>query len=558
MGLKSIKMLVLVIVPIFVYLLPLPFMPLMEPDEGRYSSIPNEMNISGDYVTPRLKGVVYFEKPPLAYWATALSFKVFGKNEFSARLFVALAAWGCIILAYRMGLFFHDARTGLYAAAVLTTFLYHSALGRINILDMPLAFFLGVAIWSGFRFFASAEKRKVWLYLLYLFSALAFLTKGLIGIVFPFGIIGVWLLFSRRFRDILRLVSPLGILLFAAVSLPWLILVQRENPDFFRFFFIQEHFLRYTTKIHDHYQPLYYYLPILLAGTLPWIFYLPEAIKGVKGGEPLFKRGEKSFLLVWAGLIFVFFSLSSSKLVPYLTPLFPPLAVGFGVIFRRFEKSQEDTVDPVAGGWRLAGIIMPLLFLTALFVPLFLSKHSVNPSTWLALIAIPAFIQLVLLFLPFRIRTKGGRGWFLTIYLLYALFFVSLTAPLSHYLAPYKSARQLSAAIESNIPRDAEVYQYGISLYGVDFYTGRKTPIVDDIGELGYGVLQLPKEKRDHYFLHSEAFFKKAKNTKGLYCATENDEKLARLKKEFPESRILWQSAEYSLLQLNGSTPKEN
>ncbi|MHB8829269.1 MAG: glycosyltransferase family 39 protein [Syntrophales bacterium] len=558
MGLKSIKILVLAVVPILVYLLPLPFMPLMEPDEGRYSSIPNEMNISGDYVTPRLKGVVYFEKPPLAYWATALSFKVFGKNEFSSRLFTALAAWGCIILAYRMGLHFHDSRTGLYAAAVLTTFLYHSAIGRINILDMPLAFFICAAIWSGFRFFAGAEKRKRRLYGLYLFSAFAFLTKGLIGIVFPFGVIGVWLIVSGRFRDILRLVSPLGIMLFSLVSLPWLILVQRENPDFFRFFFIQEHFLRYTTKIHDHYQPFYYYVPVLLAGALPWIAWLPEAIRGFKGAEPLFKREEKAFLLSWTGVIFFFFSLSSSKLVPYLTPLFPPLALLFGVIFSRYDESRGKTVAPVAGGWRLGGIILPLLFLAALFVPLFLVKHSVDPRTWLALIAVPALIQILLLFLPARMRTKGGSRRFLTIYLLFAFFFVSLTAPMAYYLTPYKSAQPLALAIESNIPRDAEVYQYGISLYGIDFYTGRKTPIVDDIGELGYGVSQLPQEKRDHYFLHTEGFFQMAKVTKGIYCATENDEKLARLRKEFPDSRILWQSSEYSLLQLNGAISKEN
>jgi len=557
MRIKLIKIIVLFIVPLCVYLLPLPFMPLMEPDEGRYSLIPDAMNISGDYITPRLKGVVYFEKPPLAYWATALSFRIFGKNEFSSRLFAALTAWGCILLAYRMGLFFYDTRAGLYAAAVLTTFLFHAAIGRINILDMPLAFFLCMAIWSGFRFFYGDEKKKKWLCLLYLFSAFAFLTKGLIGIVFPFGVIFLWLLVSRRFRDIFRLVSPLGILLFAVVSLPWLLLVQRENPDFFRFFFIQEHFLRYTTRIHDHYQPFYFYLPFLIAGTLPWLAYLPEAIKGVKGGEPLFKKGEKSFLIVWMGLIFVFFSLSSSKLVPYLTPIFPPLALFFGVIFRRFEESQGKTVAPVAGGYRLAGMVPPLLFLAALLVPLFLRKHSVNPGTWLLLIASPALVQLLLLFLPCRMRTKSISGWFLTIYLLVAVFFVSLTAPMAYYLAPYKSSRQLAEAITKIIPRNAEVYQYGISLYGVDFYTGRKTPIVDDIGELRYGMLRLPQEKREHYFLYSDTFFNMAKKTNGIYCATKNDEKLQRLKKEFPDIRVLWQSAEYALLQLNGSTPKE-
>jgi 4-amino-4-deoxy-L-arabinose transferase-like glycosyltransferase len=126
---RTLKIIILLIIPMVLYLLPLPFTPLMEPDEGRYSAIPNEMNTTGDYVTPRLKGAVYFEKPPLSYWATALSFKIFGKNEFASRLFVALCAWGCILLTYRMGLFFHDAREGLYGAAVLSTFLFHAAIG---------------------------------------------------------------------------------------------------------------------------------------------------------------------------------------------------------------------------------------------------------------------------------------------------------------------------------------------------------------------------------------------------------------------------------------------
>ena len=142
-------------------------------------------------------------------------------------------------------------------------------------------------------------RRKVWLYLLYLFSALAFLAKGLIGIVFPFGILIIWLLVSGRWRETFALFSPVGILLFAAVALPWLILVQQANPDFFRFFFIQEHLLRYATRMHDRYQPFYFYLPIILAGTLPWCAFLPEAIRGhpEEGGTALFGGVEKRFLL---------------------------------------------------------------------------------------------------------------------------------------------------------------------------------------------------------------------------------------------------------------------
>jgi len=552
---RSIKIVVLLLLPLMLYLVPLPFTPLMEPDEGRYSAIPSAMNATGDYVTPRLKGAIYFEKPPLSYWATAIFFRIFGENEFSSRLFAALCAWGCILLVYRMGLFFHDTRTGLYAAAVLTTFLYHVAIGRINILDMPLAFFVCMAIWCGFRCFAEAEKKKGWLYLLYLFSALAFLAKGLIGIAFPFGVVVIWLLISGRWREIFALFSPVGILIFSAVSLPWLVLVQQQNSDFFRFFFIQEHLLRYATRMHDRYQPFYFFIPILLAGTLPWCAFLPEAIRGLKKGEKLFGSTEKRLLLTWFGLIFLFFSISSSKLIPYIAPVFLPVALGFGHLFRRYEEriAQGEAGASVPLRYRWSGILQAVLFMAVLVGPVFLQERGVVWGNWWPWIAFPFLIQLLIAFLPDRIREKSGRGWFATVYLLFALFIASLTLPVAQYLTPYKSAYPLSAAMRKHLPAEAVLYQYGMSLYGIDFYTGKRTPIVDDIGELRYGSEQLPAEERERYFLNSDSFFRLVQATDGIYCATQNDEKLERLKKEVPALRVLWHNDAYSLIQLKRS-----
>ena len=549
---RSIKILVLFLFPLLLYLVPLPFMPLMEPDEGRYSAIPSAMNATGDYVTPRLKETVYFEKPPLCYWATAIFFRIFGENEFSSRLFAALCAWGCILLVYRMGLFFHDARTGLYAAAVLTTFPYHVAIGRINILDMPLAFFVCMAIWSGFRCLATAEKKKGWLYLLYLFSALAFLAKGLIGIAFPFGVLVIWLLISERWRDVLDLFSPVGILIFSAVSLPWLILVQRANPDFLRFFFIQEHLLRYATRMHERYQPFYFFIPIVLAGTLPWCAFLPEAIRGLTRGEKLFGSTEKRFLLTWFGLIFLFFSISSSKLIPYITPIFLPVALGFGHLFRRYEERNGDgkARAPVPLRYHLTGILQAVLFMAVLLAPAVLLEHRVAWGAWWPWIVIPFVTQVLILFLPDRIRRKTGRGWFASIYLLFFLFLVSLTLPVAQYLSPYKSAYPLSQAIRQHLPTDATLYQYGMSLYGIDFYTGKRTPIVDDIGEVRYGSEQLPAAERERYFLTSDSFFRLVGETDGIYCATENNERIERLKKEVPGLRVLWHNISFALVQL--------
>ncbi len=549
---RSIKIVVLFLVPMLLYAVPLPFMPLMEPDEGRYSAIPSAMNATGDYVTPRLKASVYFEKPPLAYWATAIFFRIFGESEFSSRLFTALCAWGCILLVYRMGVFFHDARTGLYAAAVLTTFLFHVAIGRINILDMPLAFMVCLAIWSGFRYLAAEKKKKGWLYLLYFFSALAFLTKGLIGVVFPFGVVFVWLLVSGRLRETFGLFSPVGILVFSAVSLPWFILVQRENPDFLRFFFIQEHFLRYATKMHDRYQPFYFYIPIVLAGTLPWCAYLPEAIRVLGKVKSSIGVVEKRFLLAWVGVIFLFFSISSSKLIPYIAPIFPPLALGFGHLFRCYEEriAKNRLASTVQTPYRLIGPLQALLFIAVVFAPVLVLPQGIAWTDWWPWIVIPIFIQILIIFVPSRLRGKAGQGWFATIYLLFALFLLSLTPAVSQYLSPYKSAYPVSRAILKYLPPDATVYQYGMSLYGIDFYTGKRTPIVDDIGEVRYGSEQLPVSERERYFLTTESFFRLIRTVDEIYCATETGEKLEILKKEVPALQILWHNKSFALVRL--------
>jgi hypothetical protein len=126
----------------------------------------------------------------------------------------------------------------------------------------------------------------------------------------------------------------------------------------------------------------------------------------------------------------------------------------------------------------------------------------------------------------------------------------------AQYLAPYKSAYPLSQAIQKHLPADATLYQYGMSLYGVDFYTGKRTPIVDDIGEVRYGSEQLPVAERERYFLTTASFFRLLRTTDGIYCATENGEKLDMLKKEVPDLLVLWHNESFSLVQLKQSGEK--
>lgn len=537
-------------------------MPLMEPDEARYSDIPSLMNRTGDYITPHLNHVVYLEKPPLAYWATALSFKIFGENEFSSRLFVALCAWGCIFLVYRIGAFFHDEKTGLYSAGVLSTFLYHSILGKINTLDMSLTFFVCLATWAGYRYFAGDCQKKGWLYLIYVSSALAFLTKGLIGVIFPFAIIILWLFISKRWRDILRLFSPVGMTLFLLISCPWIILVQKANKDFFWFFFIHEHFLRYTSTNGSRNHPIWFYVPFVILGTLPWSAFLLKALK--EGGERralLFKTAEKHFLLIWIFFIFIFFSFSSCKLIPYIVPIFIPIAVIFGHLFRLYED-QNINLEKKRDKrflYDLPIMLMSLLFIVLLILACFtknlsLGAYQVNlhfKNGWW-LIILPILFLLMMVFLPPLVKQRGGRGWFLTITILSTLFLGSIHFPISDFLTPYKSAYPVSKAIRTMLPPNQEVYQFRTSLYGIEFYNKIRTPLVGRYGggELDFGIHQLLPEERSHYYLLYGQFYQRCKEKGDIYCVTKGKENIEELKKEVSNLEVLWDNGVYYLLRL--------
>jgi Dolichyl-phosphate-mannose-protein mannosyltransferase len=562
------KILFLFIIPLFLYIFLLPVMPLMEPDEARYSDIASLMNRTGDYITPHLNHVVYLEKPPLCYWATALSFKIFGENEFASRLFAALCAWGCIFLVYRIGTFFHDERTGLYSAGVLSTFLFHSVLGKINVLDIPLTFFVCLATWAGYRYFTGDGQRKGWLYLLYVGCGLAFLTKGLIGVVFPFAITILWLSISRKWGAILRLFSPVGIMLFLLIACPWVILVQNANPDFLWYFFVREHFLRYATTLHGRYHSHFFYVATVLVGTLPWSPFLLKALKeGVEKRAPLFKAPEKKFLFIWGFFILVFFSVSSSQLIPYIAPVFLPIALFMGQLF----KSYEDRTTHLEKGngrrflYDLPIILQSLIFIALVFLPLFIkigkpNKYVVNfdiVKLWWLLI-LPIFIQIMVIFLPSWARKRWGRGWFLTLTLLFTLFWISIHFPLNRLLTPSRSAYPVSKAIHALLPPNQELYQFMTSLYGIDFYNHMRTPLVGHVGELKYGVSQLPPDERSYYFPSYDEFINRCEEKGSLYCITEHKKNLEILKKRIPTVEVLWDNGEFYLMRLRcdpGSKP---
>lgn len=554
------KTLILFIVPALLYVALLPVMPLMEPDEGRYSDIPSLMNRTGDYVTPRLNHVVYFEKPPLVYWATAVFFKCFGENDFSSRLFVGLCAWGLILLTFQIGRVLRDEKTGLYSAAVLGTSIFSFIMGRLNILDVPLAFFVCLATWAGYRFLTDRQDRRGYLYVLYASSSFAFLTKGLIGFVFPFAILAIWCLIERSWREVLRLVSPIGFCLMTILSAPWIILVQRVNPDFFRFFFIQEHFLRYSTTMHGRDQSVLFYIPVIFAGALPWLAFLWMSVKEKSSSyAPLFGKAEKRFLLVWFFFIFIFFSISSSKLIPYMSPVFPPIALFMGCLFRLYDDVSVTPDMSTANRllYRSPVFIQSFLLILVLLAPPFLKSMRpgqdlviMTSGAWPSLIALPILSLVAMTFVPDQVRRRFGKGWFLSVYLLTAVFLASLVFPISDFLTPYKSAYPVSQAIRKYLPEGEMLYQYRISLYGIDFYNHLRAPVVDDFGELGFGIQKLPPSEKARYFLRSEDFYRLCKEKGDIYAVTQYKERLDELRKNVPVVETLWDNGAFYLVRI--------
>jgi 4-amino-4-deoxy-L-arabinose transferase-like glycosyltransferase len=311
---------------------PIQYRDLFHPDEGRYAEIPREMVLSGDWITPRLNDLKYFEKPPLQYWATAAAYVAFGQSEWSARLWPALLGFLGVAAVLVVGKTLFDLRTGMHAALILAGSLLFMLYAQVITLDMGLTFFLTASLSCfllAMRVGLTLRQERTWIGCAWAAAALAVLSKGLIGVVLP----GLTLLaYAAIYRDWRMLRVPLwppAIAIFLAIASPWFALVQLRNPEFFDFFFIGEHVERFVLSGHHRPGAWYYFLPIVLIGMMPWTSVLLAAV-------PLALRRPQTdsnrvhidrFLVLWVVVIVGFFSLSSSKLPGYVLPVFPALAL---------------------------------------------------------------------------------------------------------------------------------------------------------------------------------------------------------------------------------------
>ncbi len=302
--------------------------PLFVPDEGRYAEIAREMFTSGNYITPYLNEIKYFEKPILFYWLGAAAIKIGGLNLWALRSVNAvLGLMGCL-LTYIVTRQLYDRLTGLLAALILGTSALFFVMTHMISLDLPVTVFISASLYFFLLGIQSCTRYYFWGAAAC--AALAVLTKGLIGIVFPLMIIGVWISLTKQWKLLKQCYIPSSLFIFFIIAAPWHYIVNLYHPEFFHFYFIEQQFMRYTTNQIGHQEPAWFFIPYFIVGCFPWCFFMPQALfSAVKEVMGPHRSGYPTelFFLLWIILIFAFFSFSQSKLIPYILPVFPPLAI---------------------------------------------------------------------------------------------------------------------------------------------------------------------------------------------------------------------------------------
>ncbi|KGS06943.1 glycosyltransferase family 39 protein [Burkholderia sp. ABCPW 111] len=499
MTLNRAALLLLVAALAVIWFAPLGLRHLIPSDEGRYAEMAREMFATGDWITPRYNGYKYFEKPPLQTWLNALTFVWFGVGEWQARFYTALASFAGVLFVGFTGARVFNPRAGLFAALVLASSPYWNLMGHFNALDMGLSLWMTVTLCSlllAQRPGIGKRAERGWMWLCWASMALAVLSKGLIGLILPGAALVLYTLASRDWALWKRLYIVSGLVIFFAVATPWFVLVQSRNPEFLNFFFIVQQFRRYLTPEQNRPGPLYYFVPVLIVGFLPWLSVSVQSVRHAlriprqpNGFAPML------VLCVWSAFIFLFFSASHSKLISYVLPVAPALALMIG------------TYLPLVSGERFRRHLFGyLVFLVAAaFGALFLARlgDARTPNAqylefqkWVyAALGVAFALTLVAVWLNRRSRAgiaaaavAFGAGWLL----------LGTIGGTGHdAFGRYSSGALLAPAIRAELaklPPDTPFYSVEALDHTLPFYVGHTTIMVERKDELAFGISVEPNK----------------------------------------------------------------
>lgn len=480
---------------IVAYLVPLAGRPLVTPDEFRYAEIPREMIADGDYVTPRLLNVRYFEKPVLGYWLTVGCFKMFGDNAFSIRLPAALGAGLTALLIWLLvDQALRDRKLAALAAIFYLSCGLVYGISTFAVLDsQTTAFITGILVTS---YLAAVEpcfnRRKALLLVLCgVFTALAFLTKGFIAFAVPGLAMLGFLIWERRWKEFLILPwIPLVVAL--ALIAPWAIAVHRAEPDYWRYFVVIEHWQRFTADAPgQHPEPFWFLFPFLVGGVFPAaLLLIPSFSMGRTAAGKLLQQPLYRFCLSAVVLPFLFFSASSGKLATYILPCFPPLAVLAAALIAAYFKSggHNRGFHRMVTIWGGLLVIAAVGFGIVLFLP-FMKRVAYG---W----CFPAAVAMAVVGLAYGASLLLSRraDWRTRFHLFFAGMALLLAVGgwaipdgLLGDKAPERAMRELADRLGFD-PKSVKFFTTSSTMHAVAWVFGREdVQMLNSRGELAYG-----------------------------------------------------------------------
>lgn len=362
------------------------------PDETRYSEVAREMIVNHNFIVPYINGVIFFHKPPIVYWLTCVFMSIFGENTWGARLVNPVLLSVCMVFAYYIiSKILRSRILSIYSIAVALSSVMFLFIGRYLNMDLAVAVFLNMTIlsyWMSLKYDDNYLKSSLWLLIAFIFSGLAVMTKGLMGIVFPMAIVGLYSLLMGQYKRLLDIRLYLGLIIVAVISLPWIYAVEQHHPHFAYYYIVVQQILRFSVDEQNRHVAKYIYLFAVIAAIFPWSFFLPQVFKNFFSKQAFRDRRnnpQKWFLFVWFTFIFIFFAMSKSFLFGYLAPMILPLAI---LIAFELEKLS---VKQTFSSWDKASFKLPIFI------------FSLLPIATIGVLCIPMFWSNILKFIIFLV-----------------------------------------------------------------------------------------------------------------------------------------------------------
>jgi 4-amino-4-deoxy-L-arabinose transferase-like glycosyltransferase len=514
-----------------IFLLGLGSPALYDPHESLYAEIARDMVVRGDWLTPHLNGTRYLDKPPLFYWLIAISYTVFGVSEFSARLPVALAGLGGVLVTWGIGRRLIDGRSGTLAGLVLTTSVGYFVFSRQLLPDMVFAYFTTLSFYGFLRAGEEDRAQELWSLLAWAGLALALMTKGFVGL-FPLVVLGTYGLLSGSFHALRGLKSFWGGLLFCLLLVPWHLIIGWQHEGYFWHYFVNEHFLRFLGQRHplDFISlPLPIFFLVLFLWLLPWSPYLALAIprKWPQLGKPLPREAAGHLLmLLWASIFLLLFAMSRARLPQYCLPAMPALALLIGM---SLDKQFAGSISSTTGLLIVTATSLLLPALALLLLPAYVGQYHQLGLTDRAVALIRVVFGLMVGGSALALLSFARRRWLgglvsLTVGMVAAF---TCAHQVLLQLQPFRSSQGLARLIAADprpgrrivleIEKD-DPFEYE-KVAGLVFYTGRS---IDLLRRKNPPEPSLPLKPTERFLLSETEFRQLWTSSERIYLVTDS------------------------------------